>query len=111
VTKHIKISAFLEQHLQGEHSIALNAILGDVVEACKKIAVAIDKGAVAGNMGSLDSENIQGEVQKALDVITNDIFIESCQKSGYVAGMASEELVDVIEIDDKYKKNGNYLLM
>ncbi len=111
MTKHINISEFLKQHLQGEHSIALNAILVDMVDACKKIAAAIDKGAVAGNMGSLGSENIQGEVQKALDVITNDIFIETCQKSGYVAGMASEELVDVIEIDDKHKKNGNYLLM
>jgi len=111
VTKHIKISEFLKQHLQGEHSIALNAILSDVVNACKKIAVAIDKGALAGNMGSLGSENIQGEVQKALDVITNDIFIETCQQSGYIAGMASEEMVDVIEIDDENKKNGDYLLM
>jgi len=111
VTKHINISEFFKQHLQGEHSIALNAILVDVVDATKKIAAAIDKGAIAGNMGSLGSENIQGEVQKALDVITNDIFIEACQKSGYVAGMASEELVDVIEIDDKHKQNGNYLLM
>lgn len=111
MTKHINISAFLEQHLQGEHAIALNAMLNDVVDACKKIAVAIDKGAVAGNMGSLGSENIQGEVQKALDVITNDIFIEACQRSGYIAGMASEELVDVIDIADEHKKNGNYLLM
>lgn len=111
MTKHIKISEFLKQHLQGENSVALNAILSDVVDACKKIAVAIDKGAVAGNMGSLGSENVQGEVQKALDVITNDIFIESCQQSGYIAGMASEELVDVIEIADERKKNGNYLLM
>ncbi|MDI1360473.1 class 1 fructose-bisphosphatase [Methylotenera sp.] len=111
MTKHIKISEFLKQHLQGEHSVALNAILSDVVDVCKKIAVAIDKGAIAGNMGSLRSENVQGEVQKALDVITNDIFVEACQHSGYVAGMVSEELVDVIDVDDKHKKNGDYLLM
>ena len=111
MAKHIKISDFLQQHLSGEHSVALNAILTDIVEACKKISIAIDKGAVAGNMGSLGSENIQGEVQKALDVITNDIFIESCQKSGFVAGMASEELVDVVDIADEHKKNGDYLLM
>lgn len=111
MTKHIKISEFIKQHLQGEHSFALNAILSDVADACKKIALAIDKGAVAGNMGSLGSENIQGEVQKALDVITNDIFIEACQQSGYIAGMASEEQVDVIEIADENKKNGDYLLM
>jgi fructose-1,6-bisphosphatase I len=111
VTKHIKISEFLKEHMQSEHSVALIAMLGDVVNACKKIAIAIDKGAVAGNMGNLGSENVQGEVQKALDVITNEIFIEECQKSGYVAGMASEELVDVVNIADDCKKNGDYLLM
>ena len=75
MTQYIKISEFLNQHLQGEHSVALYAILSDVADACKKIAIAIEEGAVAGNMGSLGSENIQGEVQKALDVITNDIFV------------------------------------
>ena len=111
MTQYIKISEFLNQHLQGEHSVALYAILSDVADACKKIAIAIEEGAVAGNMGSLGSENIQGEVQKALDVITNDIFVDAIQKSGYVAGMASEELVDVIEVADEHKKNGDYLLM
>ncbi|MEQ1768173.1 MAG: class 1 fructose-bisphosphatase [Methylotenera sp.] len=110
MSKHTNITAFLTQHLQGEHSVALNAILADVLSACKKIAVAIDKGALAGNMGSLASENVQGEVQKALDVITNDIFIEACQQSGYIAGMASEELVDVVEIAQDKCKNGQYLL-
>jgi fructose-1,6-bisphosphatase I len=111
MTQYTKITEFLKQHLQGEHSTALFSILSDVADACKKIAVAIEEGAVAGNMGTLGSENVQGEVQKALDVITNDIFIEACQKSGYVAGMASEELVDVIDVIDEHKKNGNYLLL
>jgi fructose-1,6-bisphosphatase I len=105
------ISKFLAQHLQGEHAVALTAMLGDIIAACKQIAVAIDSGALVGNMGSLGSENIQGEVQKALDVITNDIFIECNQRSGYVAGMASEEMDNFIEIADKHKKNGQYLLL
>jgi len=105
------ITKFLAQHLQGEHAVALTAMLGDIIAACKQIAVAIDSGALVGNMGSLGSENIQGEVQKALDVITNDIFIECNQRSGYVAGMASEEMVDIIEVADKHKKNGQYLLL
>jgi fructose-1,6-bisphosphatase I len=111
VTKHIEISTFLKQHLQGEHSIALTAMLSDVIDACKKIAVAIDKGALAGNMGSLGSENVQGEVQKALDVITNDIFIEATLHSGYVAGMVSEELDKPVEIAEKSRPNGQFLLM
>lgn len=108
--KNTTISKFLAQHLQGEHKTALNAMLNDIVAACKQIAIAIDSGALAGTMGSLASENVQGEVQKALDVITNDIFIESTRKSGLVAGMVSEELDAPAEIAAKYRKHGQYLI-
>lgn len=111
MTQAINITEFLSQHIQGEHSVALNEMLSDVVAACKKIAVAIDKGALAGNMGSLGTENIQGEVQKALDVISDTIFIESTQQSGHVAGMVSEEQDKPVEIAEQYRQNGQYLLM
>ncbi|HYN54127.1 MAG TPA: class 1 fructose-bisphosphatase [Methylotenera sp.] len=104
------ITEFLKQHLQGEHSTALNAMLSDVVNSCKKIAISIDQGALAGNMGSLDSENVQGETQKALDVITNDIFIEN-QQSGFVAGMLSEEIDDIIQVAYAHRQNGQYLML
>ncbi len=107
----ITITEFLAHHLQGEHKDALLPILRDVTAACKKIAVVIEGGALAGNMGSLGSENIQGEVQKALDMITNDIFIKTNQQSGYVAGMASEEMDDIIDIAEKFHQNGDYLLL
>jgi fructose-1,6-bisphosphatase I len=111
MTQAVTITEFLTSHLQGEHRNALALMLHDIVCACKKIALAIDGGALAGNMGSLGSENIQGEVQKALDMISNDIFIETNQKSGYVAGMASEEMDDIIEVAEKYRQNGDYLLL
>lgn len=111
MSQHQSITEFLKQHLQGEHSEALRAILKDVAHCSKKIAVSIDKGALAGNMGSLSSENVQGEVQKALDVITNDIFITGNQQSGYVAGMVSEEIDDIIQIAAAHKQNGQYLLL
>lgn len=111
MSQHTTIKDFLADHLQGPHKVALTLMLDDIINACKKIAIAIDSGALEGNMGSLGSENVQGEVQKALDVITNDIFIESNQRSGYVAGMASEEVDDVIEIAEKHRQNGQYLLL
>jgi fructose-1,6-bisphosphatase I len=111
MNQHISITEFLKQHLVGENSVALNAMLKDIVAACKKIAVSIDKGALAGNMGSLVSENIQGEVQKALDVITNDIFIGATLHSGFVAGMVSEELDNPVSITEAHRQNGQYLLM
>ena len=70
----------------------LKLILGDVIAACRDIAAAVNQGAVTGSMGSLQSENIQGEVQKQLDVIANDIFLQCAARSGCVAGLASEEM-------------------
>ena len=111
MAQNITLAAFLMQHLQGEHRIALIKMLDDVAEACKKIAGAIDRGALTGNMGSLAAENVQGEVQKALDVISNDIFIECTQQSGYVAGMVSEELDVPVKIAEKQHLSGQYLLL
>lgn len=111
MTKHTTIKDFLANQLSGPHREALTLMMDDIINACKKIAIAIDSGAIEGNMGSLASENVQGEVQKALDVITNDIFVESCQRSGYIAGMVSEEVDEVIDIADKHKQNAKYLLL
>lgn len=105
------ITEFLADHLQCEHQDALAIMLSDVATACKKIAVAIEAGALNGNMGSLDSANVQGEVQKALDMITHDIFITANQQSGYVAAMASEEVAEIIEVSTNYRQNGDYLLV
>ncbi len=105
------ITEFLADHLQCEQQDALAPILSDVATACKKIAVAIEAGALNGNMGNLDSENVQGEVQKALDMIAHDIFIEANQQSGYVAAMASEEVAEIIALSTSYRQNGDYLLV
>lgn len=107
----ISMTEFLAQHLASENKTDLQVILHQVADACKKISVAIDQGALDGNMGSLASENVQGEVQKALDVISNDIFIEATIKSGLFAGMVSEELDKPVEIPESHRKNGQYLLM
>jgi fructose-1,6-bisphosphatase I len=84
----------------------LVAIIQDIAIACKAIAVAINRGAIEGTMHSLDSENIQGEVQKALDVITNDIFLQANESRGYMAGMASEEMDDPYVIPEKFRLSG-----
>lgn len=105
----MNIQDFLSKSAQSDAEI--NEILADIIESAKQIATAIDSGALEGNMGNLGSENIQGEVQKALDVITNDIFIECCQNSGLIAGMASEEMSDIIEVKAVEGKQQGYLLL
>ena len=88
----------------------LLALLGQVMTACKVISKAVNKGALAGVMGSLESENIQGETQKKLDVITNEIFIQTTERGGQLAAMASEEMDDVYQIPGQYVR-GKYLIV
>ncbi|NOZ54701.1 MAG: class 1 fructose-bisphosphatase [Gammaproteobacteria bacterium] len=86
------------------------ALLNDVVTACKYISSAVNQGALVGVLGTASSENIQGETQKELDIISNDIFLKSNEWAGHLAGMASEEMDDVYEIPSEYPK-GKYLML
>lgn len=109
--QHTSLSDFLLQHLQGMHATALNAMVEDIAHACKAIGAAIDVGALEGNMGTLGTENVQGEEQKALDMIANDLFIKSVQQNGYVAGLASEEMDEVIEVEEAKHPHGQYIVL
>ena len=84
-------------------------LLNDVVTAIKIIANAVNKGALAGVLGSAGTGNIQGEEQKKLDVITNEVMINSLIWGGHVAAMASEEMDDIYPIPAEFPK-GRYLI-
>lgn len=86
------------------------SLLNDIVTACKVIANTVDQGALIGVLGSAESENIQGETQKKLDLITNDVMIKSNEWAGHLAAMASEEMDDIYPIPDGMPK-GKYLLV
>lgn len=90
----------------GSFTLLLNAI----VTACKQIAYAVNRGAIVGVLGSAQSENIQGEVQKKLDIITHEIMVAALERCGQVAGMASEETDDIIDVPSHYSR-GNYLVL
>ncbi len=63
-----------------------------VARACKEISHAVSKGALGGVLGSMGTENVQGEVQKKLDVMSNEILLEANEWGGHLAAMASEEM-------------------
>ncbi len=67
--------------------LAINAVL----EASKEIAFLLQKGAMSGILGSAEQENVQGETQKKLDVISNDLLKDTLKACPVVAGIASEE--------------------
>jgi fructose-1,6-bisphosphatase I len=86
------------------------SLLNDVVTACKKIACAVNRGGLIGILGSAESENVQGETQKKLDIISNDVMVNSLEWTGHLAGMASEEMDDPLSIPAMYPR-GKYLIL
>lgn len=87
-----------------------SSLLNDLVTACKHISVSVGRGALAGVLGEAGTDNVQGERQKKMDVISNDIMLRSCEWAGHLAGMASEEMDDVYRIPGHYPR-GKYLLV
>lgn len=89
----INLTQFIQDRIRNpDLSQELSAVLADIAAACREISRAIDKGALAGAMGNQGGKNVQGEEQKKLDVISNDLFLAFLQRSGHVAGMVSEEM-------------------
>jgi fructose-1,6-bisphosphatase len=86
-----------------------SALLNDLVTACKVIAQAVARGALAGDLGEAGGTNVQGEQQKKLDVLANEILIRSCEWDGNLAAMVSEEMDQVYPIPAGYPR-GKYLL-
>jgi fructose-1,6-bisphosphatase I len=84
-------------------------LVNDIVSACKKISHLVNRSGIIGLGGAAESENVQGEVQKKLDIITNDVMVDHLNWSGNIAAMASEEIEEIIQIPDNLPK-GKYLI-
>ncbi|MCB1610899.1 MAG: class 1 fructose-bisphosphatase [Lysobacterales bacterium] len=110
--KPISLTRFLieEQREQGRINSDLRLLIEVVARACKAISIAVGKGALGGVLGSAHSENIQGEVQKKLDVLSNEILLEANEWGGHLAAIASEEMEHPHAIPHRYPK-GEYLLL
>ncbi len=88
----------------------LTSLLNDIQTACKLIAVAASRGGVAVADVVQTEINVQGEQQKPLDVIANDIMVGTCEWGGQLAGMVSEEMDQPYDIPALYPR-GRYLLV
>ncbi len=90
------LSKFLIQHVpEGPHGRELAALLVDVAAVIKAISAAVGKGPLSGMSGLAGSENAQGETQKKLDVVSDELFVRGVEWSGLVGALASEEMDDV----------------
>lgn len=83
-------------------------LINDIALSCKKIASLTQKSDLVGILGAAGSENVQGEEQKKMDIITNDIFLEVLGQNGHVAALASEEMDEVYHLPEGAVR-GRYL--
>ena len=110
--KHISLTRFLIEEQRDKQHIKpdLRLLIEVVARACKAISIAVGKGALGGVLGNAGSENVQGEVQKKLDVLSNEILLEANEWGGHLAAIASEEMEAPHAIPHRYPK-GEYLLV
>ncbi|MFI5446855.1 class 1 fructose-bisphosphatase [Polaromonas sp. UC242_47] len=112
MSQKISLTRYLvEQQRQAGHiPPELRLLLEIVARACKSISQAVNKGALGGVLGTAGSENVQGEVQKKLDIIANEVLIEANEWGGHLAAMASEEMDSIYLVPNRYPQ-GEYLLL
>ena len=115
MSRRVSLSRYLIEEQRARNPV--EAIPGDlrllievVSRACKNISNAVSKGALAGVLGQAGSDNVQGEAQKKLDVIANEVLLEANEWGGHLAAMVSEEMEGVHLIPHRYPK-GEYLLL
>ena len=108
----VSLSRFLIDEQWQSHAIPadLRLLVEVVARAVKAISIAVGKGALAGVLGDAGSGNVQGEAQKKLDVIANEILLEANEWGGHLAAMASEEMEHPQGIPHRFPK-GEYLLL
>lgn len=100
------------REMETKHGIdpRLTGLVAHLADTCKEISFKVSRGALAGVLGSAGSENVQGETQKKLDVIANDIMCQACAESGYVSGIASEEMDHALQVPENCEV-GPYLVL
>ncbi|WP_265947469.1 class 1 fructose-bisphosphatase [Dechloromonas sp. A34] len=98
-----------EQRNKGVITADLKFLIEIVSRACQAISIAIGKGGLGGVLGEAGSDNVQGEAQKKLDVLSNEILLEANEWGGHLAAMASEEMDLPHLVPHRFPK-GEYLL-
>jgi fructose-1,6-bisphosphatase I len=110
--KRVSLTQYLVEEQRQHNTIPaeLRLLIEVVARACKTISHSVGKGALGEVLGTAETENIQGEVQKKLDIISNEILLEANEWGGHLAAMASEEMESIHPIPNRYPK-GEYMLL
>ncbi len=97
-----------ENFLEGHKGSALNdemvVLLREIAQATRRISDTLKTSAFEGLTGATEETNVQGEAQKPLDILSNEIMLEACRNVPSVSFAVSEELDAEVAIhaDGKY---------
>ena len=95
-----------EKFSQSEADQRLVMVIKTIAQSVKQVANMVETAPLAGQLGKLDNENVQGEQQAKLDLLTNDCFVANLQACDAVVGIVSEELDEAILLSkDAFKPN------
>jgi fructose-1,6-bisphosphatase I len=108
-SRSLSLPAYLATHRPPGDGLA--ALILAVADACAGISALVARGALANVLGAAGgAQNVQGEDQKKLDVISNDMLIQAAEASGQVAAIASEEEDDILAFPDRAARGPHLLL-
>lgn len=107
----ITLNQFLtEYERQHDDQIGIKAAIDDIAKACTRIVDLVGRGALIGIHGAAGETNVQGEDQQKLDILSNQIMLDTLAWSGNWAGLASEEMENIYHIPARYPK-GKFLCL
>lgn len=106
MTVHSAPRATLASHLiaeidAGRIGQGLATVILAIAATTQRIAAAVGKGGMIDILGSAGQENVQGEVQKKLDVISNQMMIDGLSATGHLRALASEEMDDLLPLPER----------
>ncbi len=88
----------------------IRAAIEDIAKACWRISDLVGRGALIGIHGNAGEQNVQGEDQQKLDILSNQIMLDMLAWSGNWAGLGSEEMENIYHIPSRFPK-GKYLCL
>ncbi|KAM5562318.1 fructose-1,6-bisphosphatase, cytosolic [Rosa sericea] len=98
-----------EQSKHPESRGDFTILLSHIVLGCKFVCSAVNKAGLAKLIGLAGETNVQGEEQKKLDVLSNEVFVKALVSSGRTCILVSEEDEDAIFVESS--KRGKYCVV
>eukprot|EP00262_Sarcandra_glabra_P015583 TRINITY_DN4834_c0_g1_i1.p1 TRINITY_DN4834_c0_g1~~TRINITY_DN4834_c0_g1_i1.p1 ORF type:complete len:342 (+),score=56.51 TRINITY_DN4834_c0_g1_i1:302-1327(+) len=105
ITRHVLNEQSKHPESRGDFSI----LLSHIVLGCKFVCSAVNKAGLAKLIGLAGETNVQGEEQKKLDVLSNDVFVKALISSGRTCILVSEEDEEATFVEKS--KRGRYCVV